>query len=568
MITDSLLADLAPADIGFDHSLFVSYRDIQLQAIEWACEALEDARFVGLCLPTGAGKSLAASSVARLMKKRAVFLTITKALQAQYARDFARSGLVDVQGKANYQCVDMNNLNCDGGSKVGCRYLRGKGCEYEKAKAEARNADQVVTNYAYWLGVNDKAAGPERTESEADFSGENPVELLVLDEAHEADSILASYISCALTENELKRFGDWPDGEVLKDWKFFANDVLTGLEAEIQTTQQELIHLGRRVEPKHVAVLHQLERLASKLTRISQAQGDDWIVERENKSRWGRQWKFDSVFPGKYAEKYLFCGVKNVLLMSATLKPKTMNLLGLKTGEFKYRAWKRIFAANRHPVYMVGAKKADGKTVRVDYNTSKEDMLTFVRWLDDEWFKPRLDRKGLVLTVSYERQKFIMEHSRYSSIMVGNTGESDSDTAVEAAERVRTMTAPALLVSPSFGTGWDFPGEQCEYVLLVKVPFESMTSKVLKARVGRDKSYADYRAMQKVEQAIGRGMRFDKDRCEVGLMCGHFEWFLYKNKSLAQDWFVDSVRRLPKVPPPPKALKDGGQNRGSKTGQK
>ena len=553
-----MLSDLSPVDVGADEKIFPSYRDIQLQAVEWAGEALGESRFVGLCLPTGAGKSLAAFTVSRLLRLRTVYLTITKALEQQYQRDLGRSGLVDIQGKANYQCTDMANLNCSDGAKVGCRYLKGKGCTYEKEKARARNSEQVVTNYAYWLGVNDKAAGLKRTDQEADWSGENPVELLVLDEAHEADSILASYISCALTEGELKRFGEWPDGEELKDWKFFANDVLTDLEAEIVTTQQELVHMGRGVKPEHVRVLHQLERLASKLTRISQAGGDDWVVEREAKSRWGRQWKFDSVFPGKYAEKYLFCGVPRVLLMSATLKPKTMNLLGLKNNEFKYKAWKRIFPANRHPIYMVGAKKADGKTVRVDYNTSREDMLEFVRWVDDEWIKPRLDRKGLILTVSYERQKFIMEHSRYSRYMIGNTGESDSDTAMQAADKFRAASAPCLLVSPSFGTGWDFPGEQCEYVLLVKVPFESMTSKVLKARVARDKSYADYRAMQKIEQAIGRGMRFDKDRCEVGLLCGHFSWFVYKNKALAQDWFVDSIRQLPKVPQPPKSLREEG----------
>ena len=549
--------DLRPSDLGLDPAAFPAYRELQIEAAEWAAEAFDTHRFVAAAIPTGGGKSLFAATLARILGRRTVYLTITKALQAQYMRDFQSIGLVDIQGKSNYPCQDLAHLDCLAGGVVGCRYLKGKGCSYETAKGVARNAQHVVTNYAYWMGVNDQANGLERTEAEAEWAGDNPVELLVLDEGHDAADKLASYISCQLLESQLKRFGEFPKNESMEDWSRFAKDNLEELEAEIKTTQQELIFMGKKVRSEHVQVLHGLQRLSSKLNRLAFAGGDDWIVEKREGTKYGRLWNFDSVFPGKYAEKYLFCDVPRVLVMSATLKPKTMGMLGVKRENFQYRSWRRIFPENRCPIYMTGAKKEDGKTtIRIDNKTSKDEMLEVVAWLDEKIIGPRLDRKGLIHTVSYARAEFLMEHSKYRELMVGNTGDPDSESAWEVAEKFRKSSGPKILVSPSFGTGWDFADDACEYIVCLKVPFESAVSKIVKARCAKDPQYADYRAMQALEQAAGRGMRHMADRCEVILCDGHFEWFVYKNAGLAQDWFVKAIRRVPEAPKPPKKLSE------------
>ena len=52
-----------------------------------------DKRFVSLVLPTGAGKSLTVVGAALLAGWRTAILTSTKALQAQYSKDFADSGM-------------------------------------------------------------------------------------------------------------------------------------------------------------------------------------------------------------------------------------------------------------------------------------------------------------------------------------------------------------------------------------------------------------------------------------------------------------------------------------------
>ena len=138
--------------------------------------------------------------------------------------------------------------------------------------------------------------------------------------------------------------------------------------------------------------------------------------------------------------------------------------------------------------------------------------------------------------------------------MLGNSSDPDSDSAVEVAEEFRRRPAPAILVSPSFAQGWDFPREQCEYIVICKVPFKPGVGRVMRAREEKDPQYGSYLAMQEMVQSAGRGMRSADDRCEVFVTDGHLNWFLYKSRALAPSWFVDAVRKVREIPDAPPRL--------------
>lgn len=551
----SILEGYKPSDLGLtDYDAYrtdpSTGREVQLEVIEFA--AYCEKRVCGPSVPTGIGKTLIAMSVAKLTGKRTVFLTATKGLQDQYAREGARYGLTDIRGRGNYQCGDYANLDCKGGMSMGCRYANGNGCEYERKKAEARNKEMLVANYAYWFNVNDLANGLQRTDAEAEIFGENPVELLVLDEGHEAPNLLADYLACRVYEGEVKR---WVDPRELTEdigaWKRFAVEHVKDLDAEIRTTGMELVHLGRKATKQQVDVLHGLEKLRSKLVRISGMQ-DDWVLDAKVGTRYGRMWAFDVIWPGRYAEQYLFCSVPKVVVMSATLRPKTLGLLGVRKEDYEFKEWARIFPANRHPIYNSPARY-DGKDVRVDRKITDVQLRAWVEHIDCI-IDGRTDRKGIIQTVSYDRQKYLMEHSRHTGIMLGNTQDPDSETASEIADVYKKSKVPCVLVSPSFSTGWDFPGEYCEYIVICKVPFKPNQGKVQKAREMRDKQYGAYLAMIEMVQGAGRGMRSAEDRCEVFVVDGHMGWFLSQNGSLAPDWFVKAVRKVAEIPRAPEKL--------------
>lgn len=552
-----ILTDCTPSDFGLDAAIFPEFRrdpntgrEVQLEAIEFA--AYCQRRVAAASIPTGVGKSLIAWVVAKLTGMRTAILTGTKGLMDQYGRDFRAHGLVDIRGRSNYQCADLAHLDCRGGATMGCRYIRGGGCEYERAKHKAVNADVVSTNYSYWMTVNDKAMGLERTGESAEINGDNPVELLVLDEGDIAPDLLADYLSVRIYENEIRR---WVEPKQMKDdrgdWQALAVMAMADITDQLKDERAKLSMMGHTATKQHVDRFHVLERLLDKFTRISTI-ADDWVIERRDGTRYGRMWAMDVVWAGRYAERYLFCNVPRVLIMSATLRPKTLALLGVSKDQFEFREWPRVFPANRHPIYSIPATN-NGKEVRVDRRTSDAEMGMWVAHLD-RIIDGRLDRKGLIQSVSYDRQKFLMDHSRHADLMLGNTADPESETAAEAAEEFRQSDAPKILVSPSFARGWDFPASQVEYIIICKVPFKPNQGKVMKAREQNDPSYGSYLAMQEMVQASGRGMRSETDRCEVFITDGHLSWFLYRNKSLAPQWFYDAVRKVRDIPKPPPRL--------------
>ena len=149
-----------------------------------------------------------------------------------------------------------------------------------------------------------------------------------------------------------------------------------------------------------------------------------------------------------------------------------------------------------------------------------------------------------------------MQHSRHADLMEGNTDDPDSDSAAEVAERFYKMSAPRILVSPSFARGWDFSFDRAEYTIISKVPFVPTQSKVMEARLERDEKYGDHVSMKKIEQGAGRVMRDVEDRGEVFLVDGHFTYFVKKcaDKNLCQKWFGEACRTVIDIPKAPAKL--------------
>lgn len=556
----SLLLDIQPSDLGFK-APFNDYLPIQNEVIDFVAESFgDDIPVVGVASPTGSGKSLSAVSIARALGLRTVISTVFKGLQQQYLDDFKPYGMVDIRGRNNYQCAQFDHLTCHGGSSVGCLYTKGKGCSYEVEKSIAKEANLLTTNLTYWMNVNDKANGLERTEKESDEFGENPIELLIIDECHQAPQALAEYISCRLFEHDAKRFGGagtYPMNESLIEWSQWARVNLPILNEDIKSAQVELIVLGKKVTKRHIDELHRLQALAGTLNKLMFMSGGDWVVEMEVGTKYGRAWKFDCIWPGKFAKQYLFCNVPRVLAMSATNKEKTLWDMGVKKEDYRFRSWRRIFPANRHPIYRVHCKKSNGSNIRLSKKSPIEDIEMLIDWMDREIIKPRLDRKGMILTMSYDYQNYVFDFSQYSHFMIGNRRpdyKNPEDTAQRAAEEFRAAKPPAILTSPSFGMGYDFKYQQCEYLIVFKTPWIPAFNKIMKARCAKDPMYAGYQGMQILEQSVGRPMRAFDDRAEVFLIDGTIEGFLHQYGHLAQDWFLGAIRGVPSVPKPPPKL--------------
>lgn len=460
---------MQPTDLGFDARLFPTYRDRQLEA---ALHLTTDKRFSLLSAPTGTGKSLIYMTASRLLDARTLILVSTKGLQEQLVADFESLGVADMRGLANYRCVAVDRslrdfgrrgAMCDEGpcrAGIYCALKHEGGCLYYDAQANARDANIVVTNYSYWMTLGQYS----------DPLALGNFDLLILDEAHAAPDILSDFCAVTLYPEEIQRLLDLtlpPLTESLSTWVDWARNALSVANVKLLVLQERLRTSTnqQRTEAVHATlrlndIARGLERLAGAMSwRNADAGTRDlvmpgaesgWVRESiASTSRRGPSIRFTPIWAHAYAEPVLFRQIKKVLLLSATLTQETSKYLGIAPDQMDYREMRSTFDPRRRPLIYV-------PTVRVDRSMNEGAKRVWVNRID-KVIETRLDRKGIIHTRSYARAREIVERSRYSEHMMLHT----TGTLREMVAAFKSASAPAILVSPSVETGFDFPHDEC-----------------------------------------------------------------------------------------------------------
>lgn len=524
----SLLLSISPSDLGLPPK-FVDYRPGQADAIDFITSASQ--AYIAAHAPTGLGKSLIGMTAAKALGLRAVYLTSTKALQNQIATDF---GLINIKGRANYTC--RSYTDCGEGSERGCSRYDTTGCPYSRDYFLACADALPTTNYAFWMHVRRASSGSGLCEL-----GGTPVELLICDEAHHIFHELAGFMAITLPEEEyegsLKTLPQSKDGLMSEpsgaQWRAWAANRSAAVNAEMRELKDKHVTAAEARQKSNYA---DLERLLLRLKSI-QAFNQNWTWEFSDKAP--RTVSFDPIWPGEYAH-LLWSGVPLVLLLSATLCQYTLNLLGLPKDKYAYREFANGWPPNHAVNYYIPTARMNWKSTEAEYAAMAKRI--------DEIIAGRLDRKGIIHTVSYQRMRRILDQSQYRKHMLFNENSRDS---VTIADRFRKAKAPAILVSPSFSTGWDFPFSECEYQILPKVPFPYAETRVMKER-NKDERYRIYCAILEIVQMIGRGRRDHADRCETFILDNNFPLVMAKGKQFAPQGF--RVHRSPGVPKAPAKL--------------
>jgi Rad3-related DNA helicase len=462
---------ISPADLGLP-AKFATFRRHQRETLEWLTAACEQPVSAG-CLPTGSGKTAIAAALAQLLNVKAVYLVATKQLQTQVLKDFASMGMVDIRGRANYRCPNYGD--CERGYDEDCSVANTSGCAYANAVDDAKRARLIVTNYAYWLHAR------KHNSRALELDG-CPVELLICDEFHDAEKQLGSFASVKLYASELGRGGnDFSRDGVMSEedpenWKGLAKNRADKLAESNDEDEQDLADRYRRV------------------TRMN----SNWVWQFDDRGHV----TFEPIRLNPWM-RTLFSGVPRVLLMSASLNQFTLKLLMPQDTLYDYRAWDQVFPASNAPVYHIPTKKLSWRSTDEDYQEIVAAM--------DKVIDQRLDRKGIVHTVSYARTRQALHHSRHARRFIWN--ESGSELA-GCLDRFRSANRGALLLTPSVEQGFDFPGVECEHQHFLKFPFPNETQRVVKERCAQIPGYRLHHAAQRIYQMVGRARRYETDRCE------------------------------------------------------
>ncbi len=508
---------------------YASFRSGQREALDAARQAFADGkRFVVVEAPTGLGKSAIAVALAR-EAGASYILTAQKVLQDQYTRDFPELSLM--KGRSNYPCLVVPTHAAAAPCIAGRRYPACDDCPYFAAKDVAMAASAVTMNYAYYLAELNYAGGFRARE------------LLVLDEAHNAEGALMGFVQVTLAESALARAGierhmPPPLGD---DAYFdFAEELLPDLLERGRDLDSEL-RSGELAEPAVLARLQAKQWLEGQLARLElltnsrDQDGVDWVVERRRTAA-GETLAFKPVEVAPFAEELLFSHAERVLMLSATvLDPATfLRGLGIDAEDAAVIRTPSSFPARNRPLVLRPAARLTRHHLAAGLPRLVEAIAAICEEHPDE--------KGVIHAHSYRIA---------GAIERGLPGEHAWRlvTHHDAAERDAALAThlesgdPTILLSPSMTEGIDLAEDRARWQVLCKIPYPYLGDPQVARRMELDPGWYDWRTCLSVVQAYGRTVRSEDDYAVTYLLDADFPAYLRRQRSRLPAWFLEALQQ-------------------------
>jgi len=119
-------------------------------------------------------------------------------------------------------------------------------------------------------------------------------------------------------------------------------------------------------------------------------------------------------------------------------------------------------------------------------------------------------------------------------------------------KQFKAKKPPAILVSPSVTTGYDFPGDDCRVQIIAKLPYPDLfSSKVERARSEEDPKRGIYQMWLTLAQMFKRADRSNNDFQEVFILDNNIEREMAMNADLAPSWLPVYYRKVFEIPVAP-----------------
>jgi Rad3-related DNA helicase len=383
-------------------------------------------------------------------------------------------------------------------------------CGYLIAKRNARISKARILNYHYAYYARWWRSKPEPG-------------IVVCDEAHGLPTVIASLSSMEVTETtravydlptfvqatgstrtEYDKIVDWIERsqKALESWKMMAS--MTG------------------GDERQIA---RVDRLYAKLetTRVYLQACDehDWYVA--SGIVLGRV-SVRPVFAKEYAPMILEASAKGFILMSATIGDPSIIASELGIEDYEFISLPHIIPEEQRPVFFsTRAPRINFKSTDIDYLQQADIIRNIIH--------KHVGQRGVIHTVSWR-------HARKLAELLADTGRImlAEGKRVATVKRFRQSPLGTVAISPSWGEGLDFRGDQAEFSVVAKIYFlpikDPIVAMRLKSKGG--KAWYDWHASLGVVQACGRTVRGIDDYGTAYIVDGNWP----RVSRYAPQWFT------------------------------
>ena len=447
--------------------------------------------------PTGVGKSILALSAVMEYEKGdqfklpPVILTSNHGLQSQYES----YGVPSITGRKNWPCLIHTDKTAEDAvcttkmTPMDCPQY--KFCPYFVQKRSAIESYMLVTNYHYALKAWGRWPATPR---------------LIGDEAHSAENVLRENFTLRVYLPSYKvEIIDHSEGVQI------AEDMLTRMELRFELEDEP--------DEDNTPVKSPLEKARIKmrtLRRMMSTDPDDYICAVGDDSL-----RFIPI-------RGLWPSVPTSLYLSATIfDPYVTD----PPGPTAYVRLPSPFPVANRRVFMSNRVSLTHKSPDYEYDMLIEEIDNIIG---------RHRGRGVIHTPSYTLADRIYRGSAYQDDIITHKGGGRDDAVRDFKQGVRRV-----LLSPAVSEGVDFPGGECEWQVIAKLPFPDNRDPITKEIANRTKGLTETQVARTIVQQAGRGVRSRTDVCPTYILDAGFKrWFYPRNRSLFPAWFSEALTPL------------------------
>lgn len=537
------------------------YRLGQRACIEYVMQAFNDGyKYVLLEAPTGSGKSAVAYTLAQSVK-RSYYLAPQKFLQDQLTNDFGECGrhvgglcpMVALKGRNAYPCnywerwlTDPNTQeDLEGAPEKRKRYqdlaYRKLGCDQGQCKRDGKSKLEYCVNprvFCPYFRQLYKAIDSRiclmnfhsflfQSSIVPNFG---PRDLLIIDEAHNAEDILLQFIEFRISDRHfVKDKVKFPQLDTVKAYVDYF------LEIQLKELMERKLRMAQALDqPKEAS---DWESRLLKLGFLMKADPEKWVCQWEEVSSGAsRTVSIKPIFIDDFAHKYLFNMGTKVLMMSATILSKNAmcHALGIDPDAAKSFSLRSTFpAANRRLYYRsCGSLSFANKAETLPLIVEEVDRLCSFH----------KGQRGIIHTHTFEiADRLLKECSKEvrKRFLFQRSVEFDGDKYA-LLERHNKST-DSIIVAPAMHEGLDLIDDLGRFQIICKVPYPSKGDPQIAARMKISSEYYNWRTATKLIQSYGRIYRHKRDHGVTYVLDSNFRHFVVDNDYLIPDWFKEAL---------------------------
>ena len=133
-------------------------------------------------------------------------------------------------------------------------------------------------------------------------------------------------------------------------------------------------------------------------------------------------------------------------------------------------------------------------------------------------------QKGIIQTGSYDIAKKLYDNAPLDikERMLVYNGSREKKSMVQ----IHQFSNDTILVGPTLNEGIDLPGDDCRFIIILKVPYPSLGDRYVREKIKFYPLWYNSSTSNEIIQGIGRGIRYDGDWCVTYIFDACF-WNLY-----------------------------------------